>query len=87
MEIEKMLAALREERELVDGAIIALERLARGGAKRRGRPPKWMLVTNPEAAAAATDHPKKRRFSAEARKRMSEAQRKRWASRSKAEGA
>jgi len=82
MEVEKMLAVLREERELVDGAILALERLARGGGKKRGRPPKWMLVANSEGAAAPGP-PKKRRFSVEARKRMAEAQRKRWASRQK----
>ena len=79
-----MLADLREERELIDAAIIAMERLARGGAKRRGRPPKWMLVTS-EAESAAPEQPKKRRFSAEARKRMAEAQRKRWAARQKPE--
>lgn len=85
MEIEKMLAELREERELIEGAIIALERLAQGGAKRRGRPPKWMLVTN-AVEGAAPEQPKKRRFSVEARKRMAEAQRRRWASRQKPEG-
>jgi hypothetical protein len=84
MDIEKMLAELREERELIEGAIVALERLAQGGAKRRGRPPKWMVVTDGQETAAV-DQPRKRRFSAEARKRMAEAQRKRWASRKKAE--
>jgi hypothetical protein len=42
MEIMKMLAELREEREHVEEAIIVLERLARGRGKRRGRPPAWM---------------------------------------------
>jgi hypothetical protein len=42
MEIVKMLAELREERERIEEAIITLERLARGRGKRRGRPPAWM---------------------------------------------
>jgi hypothetical protein len=42
MDIPKMLAELRAEREQVEEAIIVLERLARGRGKRRGRPPKWM---------------------------------------------
>ena len=86
MDIETVLKELREDRELIDAAIIALERLARGGGKRRGRPPKWMVVSNLEGTAVP-EQPKKRRFSVEARKRMAEAQRKRWASRHKAEGA
>jgi hypothetical protein len=42
MDILKMLAELRAEREQVEEAIIVLERMARGRGKRRGRPPKWM---------------------------------------------
>jgi hypothetical protein len=42
IDILKMLAALREEREQIEDAIITLERLARGRSKRRGRPPVWM---------------------------------------------
>jgi hypothetical protein len=42
MEIVKMLAELREERERIEEAIITLERLALGRGKRRGRPPAWM---------------------------------------------
>ena len=42
MDINKMLADLREERENVEQAIIVLERIGRGEGKRRGRPPKWM---------------------------------------------
>jgi hypothetical protein len=52
MDVSKMLAELRQEREQIEEAIIILERLARGRGKRRGRPPLWM------AAAAA---PTKRR--------------------------
>jgi hypothetical protein len=42
MDITKMLAELREEREGVEQAILVLERIAAGRRKRRGRPPKWM---------------------------------------------
>lgn len=42
MDIVKMVAALREERALLEEVIIAMERLARGQGKRRGRPPAWM---------------------------------------------
>jgi hypothetical protein len=42
MNITKMLAELRAERDQVVEAIIVLERLAVGRGKRRGRPPKWM---------------------------------------------
>jgi hypothetical protein len=45
MDILKMLAELRAEREQVEEAIIVLERMARGRGKRRGRPPKWMTGT------------------------------------------
>jgi hypothetical protein len=42
MDINKMLAELRNERQRIEESIIVLEGLARGRAKRRGRPPKWM---------------------------------------------
>jgi hypothetical protein len=42
MDVLKMLADLRQEREQVEEAIVTLERLARGRGKRRGRPPAWM---------------------------------------------
>lgn len=48
MDVNKMLADLRQEREQIEEAIMILERLARGRGKRRGRPPAWM------AAASAT---------------------------------
>jgi hypothetical protein len=37
-----MVAELREERAIIDEAILALERIAVGQRKRRGRPPLWM---------------------------------------------
>lgn len=75
-----MLAELRSEREQIEQAIIALERLARGGGKRRGRPPKWMADSNDSTGDSAAEPSKRpRKFSAEARKRMAEAQKRRWA--------
>jgi hypothetical protein len=44
MDITKMLADLRQEREAIEEAILTLERLARGQGKRRGRPPAWMAA-------------------------------------------
>jgi hypothetical protein len=44
MDVIKMLADLRQEREQIEEAIITLERLARGRSKRRGRPPAWMTA-------------------------------------------
>ena len=42
MDVNKILAELRQEREQIEDAIVSLERLARGRGKRRGRPPAWM---------------------------------------------
>jgi hypothetical protein len=42
LDVDKMLAELRLEREQLEEAIITLERLARGRGRRRGRPPGWL---------------------------------------------
>ena len=42
MDVTKILAELRQEREQIEEAILSLERLARGRGRRRGRPPAWM---------------------------------------------
>ena len=42
MDVLKMLADVRQEREQIEEAINTLERLARGRGRRRGRPPAWM---------------------------------------------
>ena len=42
MDVIKMLADLRQERDQLEEAILTLERLARGRGRRRGRPPAWM---------------------------------------------
>jgi hypothetical protein len=42
MDITKMLAELRAEREGIEQAIMVLERITAGRGRGRGRPPKWM---------------------------------------------
>jgi hypothetical protein len=42
MDVSKILAELRLERDQIDEAILSLELLAASRGKRRGRPPKWM---------------------------------------------
>ena len=54
MDIEKMLAELRAEKQLIDEAIMAMERLASGRGPRRGRPPKWMSDAKERGGAAKT---------------------------------
>lgn len=43
MDISKILADLRKERDQLEEAILTIERLAHGRGKRRGRPPSWMV--------------------------------------------
>ncbi|MCU1262550.1 MAG: hypothetical protein JWO80_5435 [Bryobacterales bacterium] len=47
MDISKILADLRQEREQLEEAILSLERLAMGRGRRRGRPPSWMSGVEP----------------------------------------
>jgi len=42
MDVTKILAELKSEREQIEEAILSLERLAQGRGRRRGRPPAWM---------------------------------------------
>ena len=44
MDVTKILAELRQERDQLEEAILSLERLALGRGRRRGRPPAWMAV-------------------------------------------
>jgi hypothetical protein len=46
MDVTKILAELKSEREQIEEAIVSLERLARGRGRRRGRPPSWMAEVN-----------------------------------------
>jgi hypothetical protein len=74
MNLTKMIAELREQKQALEETMIMLERLARSQGKRRGRPPLFM-----SQASAAGPARKRRPFSAETRKKMAAAQRKRWA--------
>jgi len=49
MDVAKMLADLRQEREQIEEAILTLERLAKGRGRRRGRPPAWMAEAKKRA--------------------------------------
>jgi hypothetical protein len=66
LDIDKMLADLRLEREQIEEAILTLERLARGRGRRRGRPPSWLKDATAAAAAEisgsdiGTSEPKRR---------------------------
>jgi hypothetical protein len=86
MDLLKMIAELRAERAGIEDALVVLERLARSHGKRRGRPPNWMLVQGVASAAAAGER-KTRVLSADVRKKMADAQKKRWAAYRKSKGA
>jgi hypothetical protein len=85
MDIHSILAELRSEKDRLEEAILTIERLAAGSlTKRRGRPPKWLASAKTDVAPLASKPittRKRRGFSAATRKKMAEAQRKRWASR------
>jgi hypothetical protein len=74
MNLTKMIAELREQKEALEQTMMMLERLARSQGKRRGRPPSFLSQANPSGSVR-----KRRPFSAETRKKMAAAQRKRWA--------
>jgi hypothetical protein len=49
MDVSKILAELKAEREQIEQAIMSLEQLAHGRGRKRGRPPAWMAeVTVPK---------------------------------------
>ena len=48
MDVTKILAELKDERQQIEEAILSLERLARGRGKRRGRPPNWLAEIGPK---------------------------------------
>jgi len=88
MDLAQMLSELRSQKDHIEEAILVLQRLASSGAKRRGRPPKWMSSAElPGAATMAIPQRGRKPFSAATRKKMAAAQRKRWAAAKKAEAA
>ena len=48
MDVSKILAELKAEREQIEEAILSLERLARGRNRGPGRPPNWMSDIAPK---------------------------------------
>lgn len=50
MDIQKILAELREQRDQVAAVIEALEKISYQQAPRRGRPPKWLAVNRIDAS-------------------------------------
>ncbi len=48
IDVAKILADLKEEKEQLEQAILTLERLAAGRAPRRGRPPAWIPEASPK---------------------------------------
>jgi len=46
VDLTRIISGLRSEKELLDRAIGALERLPLSGTKRRGRPPKRLAETD-----------------------------------------
>ena len=48
-DLHAMLKVLHQERKLLDEVIAALEILARGTGKRRGRPPRWLRDARQES--------------------------------------
>jgi hypothetical protein len=53
MDVSKILAELRLEREQIEEAILSLERLATNRGRRRGRPPKWMAEARKRVRSVA----------------------------------
>jgi hypothetical protein len=53
MDLNSILDQLRQQRDHVDESIAALERIATGMGRRRGRPPKWMSQQTAAPVAAA----------------------------------
>jgi hypothetical protein len=56
MDLTKSISELRSQRDKVEEAIQALERLMESRRARRGRPPKWLIearAVKPDAGGAA----------------------------------
>ena len=48
MDVGKIVAELKAEREQIEEAIVSLERLARGRVRGPGRPPNWLADPTPK---------------------------------------
>jgi hypothetical protein len=69
MNLTLIISQLRKERAALDEAIDIFERIAQSGPRGQGRAPKWLSEDKSGS---------KRAFSAAARKKMAEGQRRRW---------
>ena len=83
MDLMEILRELRQERVQVEEAILSLTRLVYARGTRRGRPPK-NLSGSLDLQSLDGAPRRKRIVSAEARKKMSMAQKRRWAEARKA---
>lgn len=52
MDVTKILAEIRQERDQIEEAILTLERLALARGRRRGRPPAWMTAAKKRSRQA-----------------------------------
>jgi hypothetical protein len=90
MDLLRMIADLRSERAAIDEAVHVLERLASSHRGRRGRPPSWMTAqiaaANEIRGGSAPAAKRTRTMSAEVRRKMAEAQKKRWEAYRKTKG-
>ena len=94
MNVESILQELRSERERIDQAISALQAIGTPGnrtqpGRRRGRPPggsaaKSSSATKSASTKSGNGRRRRRGMSPEARKRISEMMKARWAQRRKA---
>jgi hypothetical protein len=69
LDVDKMLAELRIEREQIEEAILTLERLARGRGRRRGRPPAWLKDATSASSPPSEDGNEESDHSAEPKRR------------------
>ncbi len=76
----QMLLDLNTEKQQLEQVIHLVERLAIGGKRRRGRPPKWMKQADPPVPALVR---KRKPFTAETRRKMAASQKLRWAAKRK----
>jgi hypothetical protein len=65
MDITKMLAELKTERQQVEEAIMVLERIAAGRGRRPGRPPAWMTAVKRRGRPRGSKNKPKRNAGAE----------------------
>ena len=70
MDLNKIIAELRKERDALDEALLHLEQFARTQKRMRGRPPAF-LAKNPSAP--------RKPFSEATKRKMAAAQKRRWA--------